>query len=54
MQDISFSACGNTMKGVAKKTGKEPVLSEGVKVVPAGVARIMELEEQGWTRNNFV
>ncbi len=49
MQDISFSACGNTMKGVAKKTGKEPVLSEGVKVVPAGVARIMELEEQGWT-----
>jgi intracellular sulfur oxidation DsrE/DsrF family protein len=46
--DITFSACGNTMKKMAKKTGKEPVLIDGVKVVPAGVIRIMELQEQGY------
>lgn len=49
MQDITFSACGNTMKKVAKKTGKTPMLLEGVGKVPAGVARIMELQEQGYT-----
>ncbi len=47
-QDIRFSACGNTMKGIKKKTGKEPQLIKGVKVVPAGVGRIMELQEQGY------
>ena len=48
MQDITFSACGNTMKKVAKKSGKMPVLLEGVQEVEAGVARIMELQEQGY------
>lgn len=48
MQDITFSACGNTMKKVTRKTGKEPALLEGVRVVQAGVLRIMELQEQGY------
>jgi intracellular sulfur oxidation DsrE/DsrF family protein len=48
-ENITFSACGNTMKKVAKKSGKDVTLVEGVKVVPAGVVRIMELQEQGWT-----
>lgn len=48
MQDIIFSACGNTMKKMAKKKGAMPVLLEGVSVVPAGVIRIMELQEQGY------
>lgn len=48
MQDIQFSACGNTMKGVEKKTGKKPILLEGVTVVQAGVLRLMELQEQGY------
>ncbi len=48
MQDITFSACHNTMKAIARKTGKEPVLLDGVRVVPAGVIRIMELQEQGY------
>ena len=47
-QEIRFSACGNTMRGVAKKTGSEPKLIHGVQVVPAGVARIVELQEQGY------
>ena len=48
MQDITFSACGNTMNKVAKKSGNMPVLLEGVGQVTAGVARIMELQEQGY------
>ena len=48
MQNITFSACGNTMKKVAKKTGKEPKLTEGVKVVEAGVARIIDLQDAGY------
>ena len=49
LQDITFSACGNTMAKVEKKTGKKVQLTEGVKVVEAGVARIMELQEQGYS-----
>ncbi len=49
VQDIKFSACGNTMKKIAKKKGKTPVLVDGVKVVQAGVLRIMELQEQGYS-----
>ena len=48
-QDITFSACGNTMKKVEKKTGKKPVLLSGVTMVEAGVSRIMELQEQGYS-----
>jgi intracellular sulfur oxidation DsrE/DsrF family protein len=48
MSDITFSACGNTMAAVHKKSGSMPVLLEGVNQVPAGVARIMELQEQGY------
>jgi len=47
-QDIKFSACGNTIKKVTKKTGKTPVLTDGVEVVPGGVIRIMELQQQGY------
>ncbi|MGD8592844.1 MAG: DsrE family protein [Gammaproteobacteria bacterium] len=48
MQNIQFSACGNTMAKVTKKTGKEPKLTEGVQVVKAGVSRIMELQQNGY------
>ncbi len=49
MQDIVFSACGNTMAKMEKKSGKKIELVEGVQVVQAGVLRIMELQEQGYT-----
>ena len=48
MQNITFSACGNTMKKVEKKSGKKPQLVEGVGVVDAGVARILALQEDGY------
>jgi len=49
MQDITFSACENTMGKVKKKTGKLPKLVEGVKTTPSGVARIVNLQEQGYS-----
>lgn len=49
MQDITFSACGNTKNTIEKKTGKKVVLVEGVEIVQAGVLRIMELQEQGYS-----
>jgi hypothetical protein len=49
MQNITFSACGNTMKKIERKTGKTPVLSKGVRVVPGGLVRIIELQEQGYS-----
>ncbi len=48
MQDITFSACGNTKTTIEEKSGKEVVLVEGVQIVQAGVLRIMELQEQGY------
>lgn len=46
---VVFSACGNTLRDV-REAGGEPVkLVEGVRVVPAGVLRILELQEQGYT-----
>ena len=49
MQNITFSACGNTMAAIEKKTGKKPELTEGVGIVPGGVARIMALQEEGYS-----
>ena len=45
---VTFSACAATMAGIKKRTGKEPVLLEGVGVVhPGAIVRVMELQEQG-------
>ncbi len=49
LSDITFSACGNTMHAMEKKSGTMPTLLEGVGQTPAGVARIMELQEQGYS-----
>jgi intracellular sulfur oxidation DsrE/DsrF family protein len=46
---IVFSACHNTMEGMEKREGHPiPIVAQAV-VVPAGVVRIMELEEQGYS-----
>jgi intracellular sulfur oxidation DsrE/DsrF family protein len=46
---IQFSACNNTKEGMEKKEGHPiSVLSEAV-IVPSGVVRLMELQENGWS-----
>jgi len=48
LQNITFSACGNTIEKWTKKHGKAPVLAEGVGIVPSGAVRIVELQEQSY------
>ena len=46
--DVTFSACGNTIAGMTKKEGAAPPVTEYARVVPAGVVRLMELDEMGY------
>lgn len=46
---VKFSACMNTMAAIKKKTGKEPKLNKHATQVSAGVVRIMDLVEKGYT-----
>jgi intracellular sulfur oxidation DsrE/DsrF family protein len=48
MDNISFSACANTMAGMKKKTGHDVVLLSEATVVPSGVVRLIELQEDGF------
>ena len=46
---IQFSACNNTNQGMEKTEGHAiPVLPDA-SIVPSGVVRLMELQEQGWS-----
>lgn len=50
MMGVKLSACGNTMKKVAKQTGKMPKLLSGVEVAKeGGVIRIMALQQKGYS-----
>jgi uncharacterized protein len=46
---VTFSACHNTMKNMAKKEGHEIKIVPEARVVPAGVVRLTQLQEEGWT-----
>ena len=43
-----FSACGNTLNNMSKKSGVEIKLLEQSTIVPSGVVRLMELQGQGY------
>jgi hypothetical protein len=46
---VQFSACNNTKQGMEKAEGKAvPIVSDAT-IVPSGVVRLMELQEQGWS-----
>jgi intracellular sulfur oxidation DsrE/DsrF family protein len=46
---IQFSACNNTKQNMEKVEGKAvPIISDAT-IVPSGVVRLMELQEQGWS-----
>ena len=46
---IQFSACNNTKQGMEKREGHAITIIPQAHLVPAGVVRIMELEEQGYS-----
>lgn len=46
--EVTFSACGNTIKGMTRKEGSAPPVTDLARVVPAGVVRLMELDSEGY------
>jgi uncharacterized protein len=46
---LTFSACHNTMMGMEKKEGHPIKIVSEARVVPAGVVRLSQLQEEGWT-----
>jgi intracellular sulfur oxidation DsrE/DsrF family protein len=46
---IKFSACNNTKQGMEKREGHPITIIPQASIVPAGVVRLMELQEQGWS-----
>ena len=49
MPNVTFQACGNTIDAMGRKEGAMPPLVGSAKVVQAGVVRLIELSEKGWT-----
>jgi intracellular sulfur oxidation DsrE/DsrF family protein len=48
-KNITFSGCDNTRTNQSKMENKEIGLVPQARLVPSGIARIVELQEQGWT-----
>jgi uncharacterized protein len=46
---IQFSACNNTKQNMEKAEGKAVSIISDATLVPSGVVRLMELQEQGWS-----
>ncbi|WP_308873323.1 DsrE family protein [Thiothrix subterranea] len=49
MQNVTFTACGNTLDTVEESSGTRPTLIDGIEETQAGIARIIALQEQGWS-----
>lgn len=47
--EFVFSADKHTLDKIRSRTGKMPRLIDGVGTVPMGVARVIELQEQGYS-----
>ena len=45
---VTFGACNNTKRGMERREGKTiPIIAEA-HIVPAGIVRIVELQEEGY------
>jgi intracellular sulfur oxidation DsrE/DsrF family protein len=49
MKNVTFTGCGNTLNTQSKQENKDITLVPEAHLVPAGIARVVELEEQGWS-----
>jgi len=45
---LRFSACGNTHRKMSQKVGKDVVLMAEADIVPSGVVRLIELQQEGY------
>jgi len=46
---LKFSACGNTKAGMEKREGHPITIVPEASIVPSGVVRLTELQEDGWS-----
>lgn len=49
LQNVVFTACGNTLDTIERTDGKRPTLLEDVETAQAGIARLIELQEKGYS-----
>jgi len=49
IDNLKFSACGNTHAVMSKKAGKEVELIDEATMVPSGVVQLITLQEQGYS-----
>ena len=49
MPNVVFSACDNTRRRMEKDEGRKITFVAAATIVPSGVVRLMELQEQGWS-----
>lgn len=47
--DITFTVCGNTKMIMERNEGRPMALIAATQVVPFGIARVIELQEVGWS-----
>jgi intracellular sulfur oxidation DsrE/DsrF family protein len=48
MENLTFSACGNTLAAMQTKVGHDIALLSEATVVPSGVVQLISLQEQGY------
>jgi uncharacterized protein len=46
--NLTFIACGNTQANQSKAEGKQVTLLSEAKVMPSGISRLIELQQQGY------
>ena len=49
MQDVTFTACGDTLKTIKRTKGIDLDLIDDVVIVSNGVPRMMDLQQQGYS-----
>jgi intracellular sulfur oxidation DsrE/DsrF family protein len=49
MPYVRFTACGNTQQNMKRVEGKDIPLVSQAKIAKAGVVRLIELQEKGWS-----
>ena len=49
IENIAFTACGNTLDAMEKSSGKKPMLIDGVEIVQTGITRLIQLQEEGYS-----
>lgn len=48
MENLTFSACGNTHRKMSAKAGKDVEIMSEARIVPSGVVQLVMLQEQGY------